>query len=48
MEPAVRPDILPFDYEGKKLLAVKIDEIAQIKSLVTTSRKDYKKGLIQE
>lgn len=29
LEQAIRPDILPFEYDGKKLLAVKIDEIAQ-------------------
>lgn len=44
MEPAVRPDILPFDYEGKKLLAVKIDEIAQNKKPCYYKPKGLQKG----
>ena len=31
MEPKLRPDVLPIAYNGKKLLAVKIDEIPQNK-----------------
>ena len=31
MEPIIRPDILPVEYEGKQLLAVKVDEISQNK-----------------
>ena len=44
MEPAVRPDILPFDYEEKKLLAVKIDEIAQNKKPCYYKPKGLQKG----
>lgn len=44
MEPAVRTDILPFDYEGKKLLAVKIDEIAQNKKPCYYKPKGLQKG----
>lgn len=29
MEPEIRPDILPLDFEGKNIVAVKIDEIPQ-------------------
>ena len=36
MEPIIRPDILPLEYEGKQLLAVKIDEISQNKKRSNT------------
>ena len=44
MEPAVRPDILPFDYDGKKLLAVKINEIVQNKKPCYYKPKGLNKG----
>ena len=31
MEPVIRPDMLPIEYEGKKLLAVEVEEIHQNK-----------------
>lgn len=44
MEPAVRPDILPFDYDGKKLLAVKINELPQNKKPCYYKPKGLSKG----
>ena len=29
MEPAIRPEILPLEYEGKNIVAVYVDEISQ-------------------
>ena len=44
MEPAIRPDILPFEYEGKKLLVVKVDELAQNKKPCYYKPKGLQKG----
>lgn len=44
MEPAVRPDILPLEYDGKKILAVKIEEIPQNKKPCYYKPKGLKGG----
>lgn len=44
MEPAVRADMLPFEYNGKKLLAVKIEEIPQNKKPCFYKPKGMKSG----
>ena len=37
MEPAIRPDILPLEFEGKNLVAVFIDEISQNRKCIYIS-----------
>ena len=44
MEPAVRADIMPLEYNGKKLLAVKINEVAQNKKPCFYKGKGMKNG----
>ena len=44
MSPARRPDMLPLNYEGKNLLAVKIYEIAQNKKTCYYIPKGLNKG----
>ena len=44
MEPAIRVDILPMEYEGKNILAVKVDEIAQNKKPCYYRPKGLKNG----
>lgn len=44
MEPAVRADMLPFEYEGRELLAVKIEEIPQNKKPCFYKPKGLKNG----
>ena len=44
MEPVIRPDILPIEYEGKKLLAVRVDEIPQNKKPCYYKLKGIKGG----
>lgn len=44
MEPAIRPDILPMEFEGKNILAVKIDEILQNKKPCYYIPKGLNKG----
>lgn len=44
MEPAVRADMLPFEYDGKELLAVKIEEIPQNKKPCFYKPKGMKSG----
>lgn len=44
MEPIIRPDFLPLEYEGKKILAVKIDEIPQNKKPCYYKPKGIKNG----
>ena len=44
MEPTVRADMLPFEYDGKELLAVKIDEIPQNKKPCYYKPKGMKNG----
>ena len=44
MEPAIRVDILPMEYDGKNILAVKVDEIAQNKKPCYYKPKGLKNG----
>lgn len=44
MEPAIRPDILPLEFEGKKILAVRIEEIQQNKKPCYYKPKGLKAG----
>ena len=44
MEPAVRPEFLPIEFEGKKILAVKIDETLQNKKPCYYKPKGLSKG----
>lgn len=44
MEPAIRPYILPLEFEGKNILAVKIDEIPQNKKPCYYKPKGLKNG----
>ena len=44
MEPAVRADIMPLEYNGKKLLAVKINEVVQNKKPCFYKGKGMKNG----
>lgn len=44
MSPAIRPDILPLKYEGKDLLAVKVDEMIQNKKPCFYIPKGLNKG----
>ncbi len=44
MEPIIRPDIVPIEYEGKKLVAVKIEEISQDKKPCYYKLKGLKGG----
>ena len=44
MEPVIRPDMLPIEYESKQLLAVKIDEISQNKKPCYYKPKGIKGG----
>lgn len=44
MSPTIRPDILPIKYEGKNLLAVKVDEITQNKKPCFYIPKGLNKG----
>ena len=44
MEPAIRADMLPFEYYGKELLAVKIEEIPQNKKTCFYKPKGMKNG----
>ena len=44
MEPVIRPEFFPFEYEGKQLLAVEISEIMQNKKPCYYKPKGIVKG----
>ena len=44
MEPSIRPDILPLEFEGKNIMAVKIEEIQQNKKPCYYKPKGLKAG----
>lgn len=44
MEPSIRPDILPMEFEGKNIMAVKVEEINQNKKPCYYKPKGLKAG----